>query len=402
MSLLTFAQYTVLMISYGGLALGYLPGLRMNRATIALVGSALLIGLGVLTLEEAWQAIDAETIVFLLSMMVVNANLAYAGFFELMLAQLLRRTKSPLGLLIVLTLGSGLLSAFLLNDTIAIVFTPLVLKLALSLQLNPIPYLLTLAAATNIGSVATINGNPQNILIGSFSQMSYLNFAAALTPVAVLSLMMQIGLLLWLYPEVRSWKPVAGTADMIPQPRIYRPLFLKSVTVTVALFAAFVIGLPLAESAFVAAALLLITRRIKPERVLRYVEWDLLVMFSGLFILTRCTQTLNLLELVGGWVSSSLGLVGVTTLLANVISNVPAVLLLGPLIQPEDTQSWLLLAMSSTLAGNLTLFGAVANLIVVEAAKSQGYSLTFWEHFRFGFPLTLLTIALGTAMIVLR
>ncbi|MBF1999442.1 MAG: anion transporter [Synechococcales cyanobacterium M58_A2018_015] len=402
MSLLTFAQYTVLMISYGGLALGYLPGLRMNRATIALVGSALLIGLGVLTLEEAWQAIDVTTIVFLLSMMVVNANLAYAGFFELMLAQLLRRTKSPLGLLIVLTLGSGLLSAFLLNDTIAIVFTPLVLKLALSLQLNPIPYLLTLAAATNIGSVATINGNPQNILIGSFSQMSYLNFAAALAPVAVLSLMMQIGLLLWLYPEVRSWKPVAGTADMIPQPRIYKPLFLKSVTVTVALFAAFVIGLPLAESAFVAAALLLITRRIKPERVLRYVEWDLLVMFSGLFILTRCTQTLNLLELFGGWVSSSLGLVGVTTLLANVISNVPAVLLLEPLIQPEDTQSWLLLAMSSTLAGNLTLFGAVANLIVVEAAKSQGYSLTFWEHFRFGFPLTLLTIALGTAMIVLR
>lgn len=402
MSLLTFAQYTVLMISYGGLALGYLPGLRMNRATIALVGSALLIGLGVLTLEEAWQAIDATTIVFLLSMMVVNANLAYAGFFELMLAQLLQRTKSPLGLLIVLTLGSGLLSAFLLNDTIAIVFTPLVLKLALALRLNPIPYLLTLAAATNIGSVATINGNPQNILIGSFSQMSYLSFAAVLAPVAGLSLMMQIGLLLWLYPEVRSWKPVVRTAGMIPQPRIYRPLFLKSVTVTVALFAAFMLGLPLAESAFVAAALLLITRRIKPERVLRYVEWDLLVMFSGLFILTRCTQTLNLLELFGDWVSSSLGVVGVTTLLANVISNVPAVLLLEPLIQPEDTQSWLLLAMSSTLAGNLTLFGAVANLIVVEAAKSQGYSLTFWEHFRFGFPLTLLTIALGTAMIVLR
>jgi Na+/H+ antiporter NhaD/arsenite permease-like protein len=398
MPLQTLLQYLVLAVSYLGLALGYLPGLRMNRATIALVGSALLIGLGLLTLEEAWQAIDATTIIFLLSMMVVNANLAYSGFFQLALSLLMRLTRSPLGLLVMLTFGSGLLSAFFLNDTIAIVFTPLTLNLAQTLGLNPVPYLLALAAATNTGSTATISGNPQNILIGSFSNISYLSFAQALTPIALMGLVIQIGLLWLLYPEVRSLKP----RDSCPliRSRIYKPLFIKTVTITVALLIAFVIGVPLAEAAFVAAALLLITRRIKPQRILRRVEWDLLVMFSGLFILTRCTQALNLLDVFANWTGSSFGLVSVTTILSNLISNVPAVLLLKPLIQPNDSQAWLLLAMSSTLAGNLTLFGSVANLIVAEAAGALGYRLSFSDHLRFGLPLTLITIAIGYWWIV--
>ncbi len=206
-SLLSLLQYLVLTVSYLGLALGYLPRLRMNRATIALVGLALLVGLGLLTLEEAWQAIDATTIVFLLSMMVVNANLAYSGFFELALVLLLRLSRSSFGILVVLTFGSGLLSTFFLNDIIAIVFTPLTLTLAQTLGVNPIPYLLALAAATNIGSTATVNGNPQNILIGSFSNISYLSFTQALAPVALIGLAVQLVLLWLLYPEIRSLKP---------------------------------------------------------------------------------------------------------------------------------------------------------------------------------------------------
>lgn len=390
--------YGVLAVSYVGLALGYLPGLRMNRATIALVGSALLIGSGLLTLEEAWQAIDATTIVFLLSMMVVNANLAYSGFFQLALALLMRLSRSPFGLLVILTLGSGLLSALFLNDTIAIVFTPLTLNLVEALGLNPIPYLLALAAATNIGSTATISGNPQNILIGSFSGIPYLDFAQALTPVALIGLGVQIGLLGLLYPEVRSLKPY--DACPLVRSRIYQPLLVKTITVTAALLVAFVVGVPLAQAAFVAAALLLITRRIKPQRILKHVEWDLLVMFSGLFILTRCTEELNLLSQFTSWISSSISLVAVTTILSNLISNVPAVLLLEPLIQPDDKQSWLLLAMSSTLAGNLTLFGSVANLIVAEAAGKLGYRLTFWEHLKFGVPLTLITVVVGYGWLI--
>ncbi len=155
---------------------------------------------------------------------------------------------------------------------------------------------------------------------------------------------------------------------------------------------AFAVGLPLAESALVAASLLLITRRVKPQRILQKVDWNLLVMFSGLFILTKAAQKLNLLQPFTYAVNSAAGLLGVTAILSNLISNVPAVLLLHPLIAKDDTQSWLLLAAASTLAGNLTLFGAVANLIVVEAAAELGYKLTFWEHLRFGVPVTVLTL----------
>ena len=300
-----------------------------------------------------------------------------------------------------LTWSSGILSAFFLNDTLAIVFTPLVLSLTQALKLNPIPYLLALAGATNIGSVATISGNPQNILIGSFSQISYANFAQALTPVAVMGLMLQVMWLWVLYPEVR---PLAGISENLTGAssqafsgslRIFKPLLIKSVGVTVGMLAAFVGGIPITNAAFVAAAVLLITRRIKPERILKAIDWNLLVMFSGLFVLTRCTQQLQLLNGVTKWVDEGLGLVVITTVLSNLISNVPAVLLLQPLIPPEDSQAWLLLAASSTLAGNLTLLGSVANLIMVEAADQLGYRLGFVEHLRFGVPLTLGTVAIA-------
>ena len=392
MILLQFAIYSVLGLTYLGLALGYIPGLRMNRATIALVGSAFLIALGVLNLQEAWQAIDANTIVFLLSMMVVNANLSFAGFFRRSISVILSITRSPLGLLIALTFGSGILSAFFLNDTLALIFTPLTLSLTLALGLNPIPYLLAIAGATNIGSVATLSGNPQNILIGSFSGISYLDFLRVLAPVALIGLVIQVILLWLLYPDVRSVKPCQSLPTS--KQRIFKPLFNKTLVITIGLLIAFTVGLPLGESALVAASLLLITRRIKPQRILQKVDWNLLVMFSGLFILTRVTQKLNLLQPFTHAINSAASFLGVTVVLSNLISNVPAVLLLHPLVPPGDTKYWLLLAAGSTLAGNLTLFGSVANLIVVEAAADLGYKLTFWEHLRFGAPLTVCTLVL--------
>jgi Na+/H+ antiporter NhaD/arsenite permease-like protein len=396
---LKYGIYSVLGLTYLGLALGSLPGLRMNRATIALVGSAFLIALGVVTLQEAWEAIDAKTIVFLLSMMIVNANLSYAGFFPQALSVLLSFTRSPLGVLIALTFGSGILSAIFLNDTIALVFTPLTLSLTQALGLNPIPYLLAVAGATNIGSVATLSGNPQNILIGSFSGIGYLEFLRALIPIALIGLIIQIGLLWLLYPDVRSRSVPQVSLEacdnfITTKTRIFKPLYQKTLIITTGLLIAFVAGLPLTESALIAASLLLITRRVKPQRILKKVDWNLLVMFSGLFILTRVTQKLNLLQPFTHAINSAASLLGVTAILSNLISNVPAVLLLQPLIPKTDTHSWLLLAAASTLAGNLTLFGSVANLIVAEAASELGYKLTFWEHLRFGAPLTVCTLVL--------
>jgi Na+/H+ antiporter NhaD/arsenite permease-like protein len=277
----------------------------------------------------------------------------------LALLGLIRVSRSPFGLLIMLVFGSGLLSAFLLNDTLALVFTPLTLQVTTVLGLNPIPYLLGLAAATNLGSVATLSGNPQNILIGSFSGIGYLEFAAQMTPIAVVGLLLEVGLLWLYYPEVRSLKPFARV-PWLPL-RLYPPLLRKSVVITGGLFVAFVAGLPLAESALVAAALLLITRRLKPERFLGQVDWNLLVMFSGLFILTRATRELvtawgmSLGSLAESLAGSPLALLSSVAVLSNLISNVPAVLLLQSFLPRQETTAWLLLAAGSTLAGNLTL-----------------------------------------------
>ncbi len=386
-------RFIVIGLTYIGLGLGYLPGLRMNRASIAIVGASLMMALGVLDLKEAWDAIDYKTLIFLFSMMVIGANLAYSGFFQLTLDTIIRFAKSPLGLLVVLTFGSGILSAFFLNDTIALILTPLTLGLTQTLKLNPIPYLLALAGATNLGSVATLSGNPQNILIGSFSGISYLEFAQVLTPVALVSLLIEIGLLWWLYPDVRSTQSCLSETPL--RYRIFKPLLIKSLLVTGGLLVAFLIGVPLAEATFVAAGFLLITRRVKPSRVLNKVDWDLLVMFSGLFIVTQGVEKLGILGLFGGLVHTPLSILGVTALLSNLVSNVPAVLLLQHIIPHPDTKTWLLLAAGSTLAGNLTLLGSVANLIVAEAVAKLGYQLSFWEHLRFGLPLTAITLVVA-------
>lgn len=384
-------KYFVIAIAYLGLAIGSFPGLRMNRATIALASSGFLIALGVLNLQDAWRAIDVTTIVFLLSTMIVNAGLSQAGFFQLAIAQLLNITHSPFGLLTVLTFGVAALSAFFLNDAMALIFTPLILDLARTLRINPIPYLLAMAGATNLGSVATISGNPQNILIGSFSKIGYLDFAKALTPIAIFGLCVQLALLYWMYPEVRSTTPQEFS---LPQPRVYRPLLFKTVSVTAAMLIAFVVGLPLAECALVAASILLITRRLKPDRLLQPVDWNLLVLFSGLFILTKATQDLNVFAPLTQAIDHPAKFLSVTAILSNLVSNVPAVLLLHPLIAQNDTQSWLRLAAGSTLAGNLTIFGSVANLIMIEAAGRLGYRLSFLEHLKFGLPLTLITLCM--------
>ncbi|MEH2063165.1 MAG: anion transporter [Nostoc sp.] len=386
-------RYLVILVSYVGLGLGYLPGLRMNRATIALVGAALLMALGLLDLSTAWRAIDYKTLIFLFGMMIISANLTASGFFRLAVDYTIRNIHSPLGLLIVLTFGSGILSALFLNDTIALILTPLVISVTQLLNLNPIPYLLALAGATNLGSVATLSGNPQNILIGSFSGISYLDFAKALTPLALIGLVIQVAWLWWLYPEVRSLHPYLKVEP--PHYRIFKPLLIKSLLITAGLLVAFLIGIPTAEATLIAAGLLLITRRIKPERILKKVDWDLLVMFCGLFILTEGVLKLGSLQWFTGFVHDPLSILGVTVLLSNLVSNVPAVLLLHHLIPHPDTQTWLLLAAASTLAGNLTLLGSVANLIVAEAVAKEGYRLTFREHLRFGLPLTVVTVVLS-------
>jgi Na+/H+ antiporter NhaD/arsenite permease-like protein len=396
-------------LTYLGLAAGRVPGLRTDRAGIALVGASAMLACGVLDLHEAAGAVDAETVVLLFGMMVLVGFLRMSGFFALATEQIAARFAGPYALLGVVIGLSGVLSAFLVNDVVCVALTPLVMDLARRLRRPPLPYLIGLATASNVGSVATITGNPQNIMIGSFSGIPYLRFAERLGPVAIVGLALDFFIVAAVYRKALSAAAVPTDAPpvVLPRPRPARRLIIKSVAVTGVTVALFFAGLPIAPVALAAAAVMLL-ERVRPARVYESVDWPLLVMFAGLFVVVHAFEV-NVVRTWGieRWdalLRSPVVLVSALSLvLSNLVSNVPAVLLFKPLmaVMPHRETAWLALAMSSTLAGNLTVLGSVANLIVVESARRSGTELGFFEYLKVGVPLTLLSTAVGVAWLVL-
>jgi Na+/H+ antiporter NhaD/arsenite permease-like protein len=399
---------TIFGLTYLTLAFGKVPGLRIDRAGIALVGSAVMLACGVLSLGDAARAVDYETIVLLFGMMVVVAYLRMAGFFALATEQVAARCSGPLSLLAVTIAISGALSAFLVNDVVCVALTPLVVHLCQRLKRPPIPYLVGLATASNIGSVATITGNPQNIIIGSLSHISYLRFAARLAPIALIGLALNFAVVALVYRKtLAESKQDHSAADESPAPRVHRGLLIKSMAVTLVTVGLFFAGQPIALVALVAAGVLMLDR-VRPAKVYHAIDWPLLVMFAGLFVVVHAFEV-NVVQTWGleRWhalLESPVVLVsGLSVVLSNLVSNVPAVLLFKPLMEvmPQRELAWLALAMSSTLAGNLTVLGSVANLIVVENARRAGTELSFLEYLKVGVPLTVLTTLVGVAWLAL-
>ena len=387
--------------TYLVLAIGTFPGLRIDRTGAAIIGASLMIGVNVLTFDEAVRAIDYSTLVLLFGMMIVVANLRLSGFFRMVSAWAVRHAHHPLTLLAAIVVVSGLFSAFFVNDTMCLVLTPLVLEVTLTLRRNPLPYLLAVAMASNVGSVATITGNPQNMMIGSLSGIDYREFTAALAPVAAIALLLTFGVIALLFPaEFRRWQRVEPGELRV---RVNRVLLWKAVVVSLGMIVFFFWGWPVPKVAIVAGALLLITRRVKPEKVYHEIDWSLLAMFAGLFIVVAGIEKTSLeRDLFAAASRFGLDHVGVlslfSALLSNLVSNVPAVIVFRPVIpRLADPQlGWLTLAMSSTLAGNLTVLGSVANLIVVQRARHDIH-ISFWDYCRAGVPLTILSLAAGAA-----
>src|SRR6202049_1744015 len=269
--------------SYLALAIGRIPGLNIDRAGIALVGAGLMVASGALSLEDAYKAVDLDTLTLLLGMMIVVASLRLSGFFAQASAWVMRRAHHPLALLAAVTTVAGVFSAFLVNDAICLVLAPLVLELTLSLRRNPVPYLLAVAMASNIGSSATITGNPQNMMIGSFSQIPYAQFTARLAPVALVGLVLTFVLIALFHRG--EFASGARLAAVIPPARTHRALMLRALIATAVLVALFFAGQPPAKAAIVIGGLLLLTRRVRSERVYAEIDWSLLLMFAGLFII---------------------------------------------------------------------------------------------------------------------
>jgi Na+/H+ antiporter NhaD/arsenite permease-like protein len=385
-----------------------LPGLRLERPGSAALGAMAMVVAGVVPVPRLFGgAINVETLALLFGTMVVSAYLAEAGLFHWASWKTLTAVRSPQRLLVALVFVSGLTSAVLVNDTVCLMFTPLVVRLIRDARLPPTPYLLALAFGANAGSVATPTGNPQNMLIGTLSGVSYLRFTGALLPPALACLALVALLLLMLFGRELRATRLDGTA--LERPRLDRTLAARSSTVLVLLVVAFVAGLPMAWSAVVAALALVICGQRPAAKMLARVDYRLLGFFAALFIVVNGVASSGLSQFIfercrpmlGEGVLVQSGLFGLFTVaVSQLVSNVPFVLLAANWMPAFDdpTFMWLSTALFATLAGNLTILGSVANVIVLEGAGEVG-RIGFVRFLRYGALVTVATLVAGFAIL---
>jgi len=394
----------IFVVTYAGMMLGRLPGLSLDRTGIAVLGAIGMVALGPLELDEAWSAVDVPTLALLFGLMVVSAQLRLGGFYTRATGALASLDGSPPRLLGALMAGVAVLSAVLANDVICLAATPVLVAACDRRGLAPLPFLVGLAVAANVGSAATLIGNPQNILIGERLGLGFAAYALAAGPPALLSL----ALAWWIVVRLtggRWTRPSRGAvAEQVPFDRWQTT---KGLALAGALVALFLAGTgERAVLALAAAGLLLLSRRTASRSTLALVDWQLLLLFVGLFVVHAglertgaSERAMQSLADAGLDLARPAPLFVVAAVASNVVSNVPAVMLLLP--AAADATAGTTLALASTLAGNLVLVGSIANLIVVDQAERAGERLTWAEHARYGVPVTLATLAATAAWLAL-
>jgi len=395
----------IFFVTYFIIVIQKIPRLHLSRAAGALVGAVAMGIFGVLTLPEIYAAIDLDTIIFLLGMMLLIGYLETAGFFAVVERLVLSRANSGTTLLALVVASSGLLASIFMNDTICLMLTPVLLRIATRLRVSPVPYLLAMVTASNIGSVMTLVGNPQNMLIGIRSKIPFPDFLSALWPVALGGLLIDFAVIWWVYRTSLQWRASRpdrsdrpDRADPAQAAAVRTPLVLSLLVMAVFL-GLLMAGYPPQAVAIALGALVILLESHRPSRLLQQVDWTLLVLFAGLFVVMhgveRAGMVDRIIHLTGG--SSVAALTVASVLVSNLVSNVPAVLLLSPVVTAAGatTQHWLTLAMSSTLAGNLTVIGSAANLIVFEMARRSGVTIGVMDYLKIGVPITLVTLAIG-------
>ncbi len=401
----TAAALTIFLLTYSVIAIGKFPWLRLDRAGAAFAGAVAMVLSGAISEDAARHAIDYRTLALLLGMMIVVANLRLSGAFTAFARALLLNARSAYGLLAMTMASAGVLAAFFINDVVCLALTPLLIETCEILRIDALPFLIALATASNIGSAATITGNPQNMIVAGFANLHYARFAARLAPVAMVGLAIDYAIIAYVYRDTLSRTRLTNNVD-VSRRRTLPALMVKSLLVAVVALVCFVLGFPTHLVALGAGAVLLFTRRLKPERVFRMVDWTMLLMFAGLFVVVGGLETTGLDQAAVAWLgvarlANPVTLSVVVTILSNVVSNVPAVLLFRPIFPAlgGTEQIALIISAVSTLAGNLTVVGSIANLIVIEQARRHGVSITFAEYLKVGVPVTIVTIAVGLVMI---
>jgi len=390
---------------YLGMILGGIPGLAVDRTGVALLGAIALLVTDRVTPAEAWNSIDVPTMALLLGLMVVSAQFRLGGFYSAITHRLAAVAWSPPRLLFMVVILSGGLSALLANDIVCLAVAPLLIESCFRRGLAPLPFLLALACAANVGSAATLIGNPQNMLIGQRLNLSFSGYLLdALVP-AVLGCVVVWAILV---AQFRGRWEQRGKNIAVAAPPLNRWQTFKGLSVLMVVVVLFLEGsFPREVTALAAGGVLLLSRRLHSREMLSLVDWQLLILFVGLFVVNHALEASGLLA----WGMDSLaasgidvqhpaGLFGITAVLSNLVSNVPAVMLLLP--AADHPTAGAVLALSSTLAGNLLIVGSIANIIVVDQAQRLGIRVSWRDHARTGIPVTLATLTLAGGWLWLR
>jgi Na+/H+ antiporter NhaD/arsenite permease-like protein len=399
---------SIFIATYFGVALGRIPGLMLDRTGIALLGAIAMIVAGTMSFAQAAQAVDLPTIVLLYALMVVSAQLRLGGFYTRVAFWITSVLVHPRFFLWVAMLTSAVLSSVLANDIVCLAFTPVLTLALLSGRRNPVPYLLGLAMASNIGSAATIIGNPQNMLIGQVGQLAFDRFFFWCAPPAAVALLLSYFLLCWFFRKDFQRREETPDARPILQtlPRFDRWQSAKGLVAVGLLLAMFLTAIPREMSAIAAGGVLLCSRRLKSREMLQLVDWHLITLFCALFVLVHGIETTGLpavllmkLKDAGVDLHDLFTLSGVSVVLSNLVSNVPAAMLLIRFLDPSRLDQWYALAVSSTFAGNLITIGSIANLIVIEQAAACGVNISFRDHARVGIPVTIVSLIVLAAWV---
>ncbi len=393
-SLLIFA------VTYLLITVRRLNVIHVDRPTAVLIGAVAMVLFGVLTPSEALAAVDGRTIILLFGVMGLGVILTNDGVFAWAESYIMRHLRTPRALLGSVIWGAGISAAFITNDAAVILFTPVLFRLVRVYRLRPMPFVLALATAVNTGSVATVVGNPQNMLCASFGGLDYRTFLFVLGPVAVMALAVNhLGLVWWFRADLKGELPRVEFENS--------PASFGAVWAVLAVAVLALLGVDIAFAALGGVALLLLRRPGDGARMFTGLDWSILVFFSGLFVVVAGfiqsgfpalfleRYPLHYFESHGHFGLSAVFLFG-----SNVFSNVPFILVVRDAVDAlaDPAKAWLILAMASTFAGNMTLVGSVANIIVAEGAREDG-GIGFLEHLKVGFPLAVVTTFLGAAYI---
>jgi Na+/H+ antiporter NhaD/arsenite permease-like protein len=397
------AGLIVFIVSYVLISARRFERLGFDRPAAALLGATACVALGALKPGEALGAVDGATLLLLFGVMGMGAFLGLEGFFDAVEQRLALHARTPARLLAFLVWGAGGLSALITNDAVCVLGAPLVVRTIRRHELPPLPFLLALATGANTGSVATLVGNPQNMLCGLLGGLDYRSHLMLMGPVAVVALAFNHVLLIGMF------RRDLASARLTPPEALgeLSPGALRALGVIVASAVAYTIGADLAWTAASGFVLLLLLSRRDARELWPRIDWALLVFFSGLFVVVAGLTASGAPALfferfpLAAAGEGELRLAAIFLVGSNVVSNVPFILVvreqMATLADPK--LGWELLTMASTFAGNLTLLGSVANIIVAEAGREVG-GLGFWQYLKVGMPLALVTTLIGLGWVV--